>query len=190
MDLTNIDPAVGAALVELGSSLSTLLLKGTTTAVQGKIASLKNEKSLDTVRNSYDEMIMELMESYFDEVGQIIKKYSQNDSVLSLLEELKGYMVKDKYRQFVISDSNVFLYTYHGSKGLEFDRVFCIDVNETIVPNLSQNDMVEEERRMFYVALTRAKEALYICSIKKRGKKNLSPSRFINEMKDDGLPSR
>ncbi len=74
MDLTNIDPAVGAALVELGSSLSTLLLKGTTTAVQGKIASLKNEKSLDTVRNSYDEMINQLL-SEREEALMIAQSY-------------------------------------------------------------------------------------------------------------------
>lgn len=54
MDLSGIDPTIGSALIELGTSLSTLVLKGTTTAVQGKIASLKNEKMLI----QYAELIM------------------------------------------------------------------------------------------------------------------------------------
>ena len=61
MDLTGLDPAIGGALIELGTSLSTLVLKGTTTAIQGKIASLKNEKNIDTVRGAYNEMINQLM---------------------------------------------------------------------------------------------------------------------------------
>ncbi len=58
VDLSGIDPTIGSALVELRVSLSTLVLKGTTTAVQGKIASLKN---VDTVRGAYNEMINQLM---------------------------------------------------------------------------------------------------------------------------------
>ena len=61
MDLSGIDPTIGSALIELGTSLSTLVLKGTTTAVQGKIASLKNEKNVDTVRGAYNEMVNQLM---------------------------------------------------------------------------------------------------------------------------------
>ena len=46
MDLSGIDPTIGSALIELGTSLSTLVLKGTTTAIQGRIASLKMRKML------------------------------------------------------------------------------------------------------------------------------------------------
>ena len=61
MDLTGIDPTIGAAIVNMGSALSSLILKGTATAVQGKIESLKNEKNVDTIRNSYNEMINQIL---------------------------------------------------------------------------------------------------------------------------------
>ena len=51
MDLSTIDLAVGAAIINLGTALSSLVLKGTGTAIHGKIASLKNETSTDTIRN-------------------------------------------------------------------------------------------------------------------------------------------
>ena len=58
--------------------------------------------------------------------------------------------------------------TMHSSKGLEFETVFIVDVNEDITPHkkaLLPED-IEEERRLFYVALTRAKKYLYIFSPK------------------------
>ncbi|MDT3845277.1 MAG: hypothetical protein LIV11_12075 [Bacillota bacterium] len=82
MDLSGIDPTIGSALIELGTSLSTLVLKGTTTAIQGKIASLKNEKNVDTVRGAYNEMINQLMaereealmiaQSYKNELDRVV----------------------------------------------------------------------------------------------------------------------
>lgn len=65
--------------------------------------------------------------------------------------------------------------TIHQAKGLEFKVVFIIGLNENILP--MQNVLIEEERRLFYVAVTRAKESLYLCSNLKSGK----PSRFIHE---------
>lgn len=58
--------------------------------------------------------------------------------------------------------------TLHSAKGLEFTKVYLIDVNEGVMPYkkavLKQD--VEEERRLFYVGMTRAKESLTICSVK------------------------
>ncbi len=62
MNLTGIDPTIGSAIIELGTSLSTLVLKGTATAVQGKIASLKEERTVETIRSAYNEMINQLLE--------------------------------------------------------------------------------------------------------------------------------
>ncbi|MFI3307831.1 MAG: UvrD-helicase domain-containing protein [Mycoplasmatota bacterium] len=84
------------------------------------------------------------------------------------------------------SKDQVQLMTVHRAKGLEFKIVFIIGVNEGIMPpkNLSKSE-IQEERRLFYVAMTRAKEALYISySITQLiygKKKNLLPSYFINE---------
>ena len=83
------------------------------------------------------------------------------------------------------SHARVFLYTFHASKGLEFDNVFILDVNEGITPSKKAltKETLEEERRMFYVALSRAKTNLTLCYINRRNNEKLFPSRFIEEMR-------
>ena len=79
--------------------------------------------------------------------------------------------------------TGVSLMTMHSSKGLEFRVVYILDANEGITPHhkaVLDPDM-EEERRMFYVAMTRAKERLHICHAKERYHKKQEPSRFIEE---------
>ncbi len=79
--------------------------------------------------------------------------------------------------------NGVRLMTFHSSKGLEFDIVHLVDINESIVPYskaVSRED-IEEERRAFYVALTRARNEFHIYFTDRRYSKNCSPSRFIAE---------
>ena len=81
----------------------------------------------------------------------------------------------------------VVLSTMHSAKGLEYDRVFLIDANEGVTPHkkaVMEAD-VEEERRMFYVAMTRAKQKLYIYFTKERYHKPASMSRFVGELLAD-----
>ena len=73
--------------------------------------------------------------------------------------------------------------TLHSSKGLEFEQVYLLDVNEGIMPYkkaLLEAD-VEEERRLFYVGMTRAKSVLQICSVKQMNNKDMEISRFVKE---------
>lgn len=80
----------------------------------------------------------------------------------------------------------VVLSTLHSSKGLEYDIVFLIDVNEGVMPYkkaLLQAEL-EEERRMFYVGMTRAKKQLYLFSVEQMGNHGVEPSRFLKEMED------
>ncbi len=76
------------------------------------------------------------------------------------------------------------LLSFHGAKGLEFDHVYIIDACEGITPSKRAKtaEALEEERRLFYVAVTRAKTELTITTIEKRGGERLYPSRFIKEM--------
>ncbi len=81
----------------------------------------------------------------------------------------------------------VVLSTMHSSKGLEYRIVFIIDANEGITPHkrvIFEEDM-EEERRLFYVAMTRAKELLYIFSVRKLYGKKAEQSRFVEELLDE-----
>ena len=73
------------------------------------------------------------------------------------------------------------LMTFHASKGLEFPVVFIIDVNEGVVPHrkAGSREEREEERRMFYVAMTRAKEELHVCTCRKRFRRDAEESQFI-----------
>ena len=76
------------------------------------------------------------------------------------------------------------LMTFHASKGLEFRRVYLIDVNEGLVPHrrAKTKEEIEEERRVLYVAMTRAKEELYLLYTEKRGGREIPPSRFLREL--------
>ena len=77
----------------------------------------------------------------------------------------------------------VALSTMHGAKGLEYKAVFIIDANEGVTPHKKavMEDDLEEERRMFYVAMTRAKDFLYIYFAKERYHKPAEMSRFVGE---------
>lgn len=88
------------------------------------------------------------------------------------------------------NEDAVVLATLHSSKGLEFEKVFLIDVNEGITPYkkaVLQPDM-EEERRLFYVGMTRAKRSLTLCSVKSLHNKKVELSRFLKEAGAETLP--
>lgn len=78
--------------------------------------------------------------------------------------------------------------TIHKAKGLEFKCVFIISINEGIIPPSLKNESdIKEERRILYVAMTRAKEYLYLSSahyhVINGMRKRLSPSMFVSEIK-------
>ncbi len=89
-------------------------------------------------------------------------------------------------------DDAVTLMTIHSAKGLEFDVVFLIGMEENIFPHansLFERDGIEEERRLMYVGITRARDLLYLTNAKRRmlyGKESINPpSRFIEEIDKD-----
>ena len=94
----------------------------------------------------------------------------------------------------VSSEPGVTLITMHGSKGLEYDKVFMINCNEETTPHKKarSKEEMEEERRMFYVGMTRAKKELTLLYItgetgtKKEGgsAKTTLPSRFLTELQE------
>jgi len=80
----------------------------------------------------------------------------------------------------------VTLATLHSSKGLEFEEVFLLNVNESVIPyrKATLEAEIEEERRLFYVGMTRAKQKLHILFVKERYNKKLEPSRFLDQLRD------
>ena len=74
--------------------------------------------------------------------------------------------------------------TLHSAKGLEFTKVYLIDVNEGVMPYQKAvlAEAIEEERRMFYVGMTRARKELTLCYVEERFEKKVEPSRFLDEV--------
>lgn len=98
-------------------------------------------------------------------------------------EELRRQTSENQKRK-----DGVMLSTMHSAKGLEFSVVFVVGANEGTVPHhkASLPADIEEERRLFYVALTRAKERLHICAVRERHHRKQEISRFVKEC----LPER
>ena len=76
MDFTNIDPNTGAAMIELASTLSSLVLSGTATAIHSKIEGLKTERDANKLRNTYNEIINQLLQER-EEAVRIAQTYKQ-----------------------------------------------------------------------------------------------------------------
>ncbi len=99
---------------------------------------------------------------------------------------LKWQLLKDIQEKLAEEKDTVKLMTVHAAKGLEFKNVFVIGMNQNTFPSHRAEDL-EEERRLFYVAITRAKESLYITrpeNVTAWGSKEVMalPSQFISEM--------
>ena len=92
--------------------------------------------------------------------------------------------MKEQSRKKGQKRNGVALMTMHGAKGLEFRAVFLPSLVEGIVPHEKGMDTVAEERRLFYVAMTRAKEKLYLLYAKSRYNKDTTISRFVTEIDD------
>ena len=143
-------------------------------------------------RMGYDEFLKEYA---------VYRKISSED-LFALLEEIwqnsKGYgTIKEWFEHIesygkMLKEQNkkngekegVNLMTMHAAKGLEFDTVFVIEANEGSCPykKATTDEEIEEERRLFYVAMTRAKRKLVISYVKEKNGKDLLPSRFVSEL--------
>lgn len=97
------------------------------------------------------------------------------------LEERKKNQGSHKMQE---EKPGVALMTMHSAKGLEFDIVFVPDVNEGMIPYRKslEDGQIEEERRLMYVAMTRAREQLHLSYVKQRFQKEETPSRFLKEI--------
>lgn len=106
---------------------------------------------------------------------------------LNTIEDFDKKILNLKKKIRLIPQSNLILQTIHRSKGLEYDRVFVIDMNKNEFPIIDYEKdpekNLEEERRVFYVAMTRARENLFILATKKRNNKKILPSEFFSKVK-------
>ena len=149
----------------------------------GMKKSLEDEKSIEA----------DIRLENLEEFKSIAKAMEINEGIVSLEELLdKLALVSDVSEQKNDNGDKVTLMTMHAVKGLEYDYVFIVGVEEGLFPHsnsLESNDELEEERRLCYVAITRAKKKLYLINARSRilyGKVSSNvPSRFINEISDE-----
>lgn len=131
---------------------------------------------------AYRKISSEDLFALLEEIWQNSKGYG---TIKEWFEHIESYgkMLKEQNKKNGEKEG-VNLMTMHAAKGLEFDTVFVIEANEGICPykKATADEEIEEERRLFYVAMTRAKRKLVISYVKEKNGKDLLPSRFVSEL--------
>jgi len=134
----------------------------------------------------------------YDNVAELltsIEEFSGRDQEASLGRFLEDVSLQTDIDHWNDSDNRVTMMTIHSSKGLEFPVVFIAGMDEGLFPlfnSIDDKKELEEERRLFYVALTRAEERVYILYATNRRRMGVEmvnglPSRFINEIPENSL---
>lgn len=129
-------------------------------------------------------------DDWFDVLDEMQEMARDKKSIPEFLSFVENYgdtleeMRQEQKKQQVKEEPGVSLMTMHASKGLEFSVVFVPTLNEDIVPyrKAVQEGNLEEERRMLYVAMTRAKTYLHLSFVKERFHKEAEPSPFLYEI--------
>lgn len=141
----------------------------------------------------YDEFLKEYaqykgveLEEYIGILDEMQERAKEFVTIEEWLTHVLGYseMLRQKKKQKAEKQKGIALMTMHAAKGLEYDTVFIIQGNEGVIPYKKAKllEEIEEERRLFYVAMTRAKRKLIISYVKEKNGKDLNPSRFVNEL--------
>ena len=155
------------------------------------VAKLNPYAAVNYIRRGigYDEYISEYAINHHiqaDELFDVLNDIHESAREYNTFAEWDAAVSEYRQRVHEVPDKSVprvTLTTMHSSKGLEFDIVFIIDANEGVCPHKKAilDEDIEEERRMFYVAMTRAKSRLYIYSACEKYNKMLDVSRFLIE---------
>ena len=131
---------------------------------------------------AYRKISSEDLFAVLEEIWQNSKGYG---TIKEWFEHIESYgkMLKEQNKKNGEKEG-VNLMTMHAAKGLEFDTVFVIEADEGSCPykKATADEEIEEERRLFYVAMTRAKRKLVISYVKEKNGKDLLPSRFVSEL--------
>ncbi|MGO1651575.1 ATP-dependent helicase [Senegalia sp. (in: firmicutes)] len=169
--------------------------------IRDKFQSLKKLKSniaLDIILYDleYDEFLRKNSKRYgqsYESIKIIIstlKLISEGLINPALLLDRLDYIKKSLYDNREYSEEKLRLSTFHSAKGLEFEKVFMVDLIDNEFPTstsideyeMGNKNPLEEERRLFYVGMTRAKKDLKLITYKSRDGEEVYKSRFIEEL--------
>ncbi|WP_073026506.1 ATP-dependent helicase [Lutispora thermophila] len=161
-----------------------------------RIRSMTTSKAIKYIRGyiGYEEYIrdyafaksidVKLFDELLDEINSSSESFAK---INDYIEHVRIILESVDYKYNENRNTNaVSLMTMHKAKGLEFEQVFISGAVDGVVPYIKGDDIslseLEDERRLFYVAMTRAKRVLYIFVPKNRFSKKVYPSRFIREI--------
>lgn len=136
--------------------------------------------------DTYEDRLLNIKE--FQSVLKETEEAKEGQTHYEMLDSLLSDLALRSENDEVKEDNSVRLTTFHQAKGLEFDTVFMVAMEEFIFPsiNIVSNEELEEERRICYVGITRAKNELYLTNTESRMRfgqqEHMLPSRFITEM--------
>ena len=143
---------------------------------------LESEKTLEA------EVRLENLEEF----KSITKSFEEREGLISLEDFLLEISLISDVEEYKDDPNRISLMTVHSVKGLEFNHVFVVGMEEGIFPHMNslmETSELEEERRLCYVAITRAKDDLHLINARRRtlfGKEQINPvSRFIGEISPD-----
>ena len=171
-------------LKELSNELTLTELIEKVLDATGLKKELEDEKTLES----------EIRLENLEEFKSITKSFEAREGLISLEDFLLEISLISDVEEYKNDPNRISLMTIHSVKGLEFDHVFVIGMEEGIFPHMNsliENSDLEEERRLCYVAITRAKDDLHLVNARHRtlfGREQVNPpSRFINEINKDLL---
>ena len=171
-------------LKEVSSELTLTELIDKVLDASGMKQELESEKTLEA------EVRLENLEEF----KSITKAFEEEEGSVSLEEFLLQTSLVSDVEEYRNDPNRISLMTVHSVKGLEFSHVFVVGMEEGIFPHMNslmENSEVEEERRLMYVAITRAKDDLHLVNSRRRtlfGKEQINPvSRFLSEISKDLL---
>lgn len=136
--------------------------------------------------SQYRSIDMKGLREVMDELQEGAKPQQSIQDWLTHIQEVRWELEQRKHRTRSAREKQpgITLSTLHGAKGLEFQTVFIVGSIEGVIPHeksMTPSEL-EEERRLFYVGMTRAKEQLYISYPQVRYEEKTNPSRFIDEL--------
>lgn len=148
------------------------------------------KKELESEQSLEAEVRLENLEEF----KSITKAFEEKEGLISLEDFLLEISLISDVEEYKDDPNRISLMTVHSVKGLEFDNVFVIGMEEGIFPHMNslmENMALEEERRLCYVAITRAKDNLHLVNARHRtlfGKEQVNPvSRFMSEINSELL---
>ncbi len=173
-------------LKEIASDLTLTELIDKVLETTGMKEELESEKTLDA------EVRLENLEEF----KSITKSFEEREGLISLEDFLLEISLISDVEDYKDDPNRINLMTIHSVKGLEFDHVFVIGMEEGLFPHINslmEASELEEERRLMYVAITRAKDDLHLVNARRRtlfGNEQINPvSRFIGEINSNLIES-